>query len=221
VQAQLTPLDGGAGAQPAVAWQPEGLPAQKEPATRFDIVELDGRRVLRLSAERSYGNLVHALPSGDAGRWLSWRWRVDQPNPRADLRQRGADDAAVKVCAMFDLPLDAVPFAERQLLRLARARSSRPLPSATLCYVWDIGLPEGTVLDNAYTRRVRLLVVRGSGSPSMAWRDERRDLHADFLRLFGDESRQVPPLSAIAVGADADNTAGQSLAFVDGLKLQP
>jgi Protein of unknown function (DUF3047) len=145
---------------------------------------------------------------------------VDEPNRLADLQRRQGDDAAVKVCAAFDLPDGAVPFVERQLLRLARLRTGEHLPAATVCYVWDDRLPGGTLLDNAYTRRVRLIVLRGLGTPLHTWAAERRDLHADFLRLFGDEASEVPPLQALVLSADADNTAGHSLAHVADLNLE-
>jgi hypothetical protein len=41
---------------------------------------------------------------------------------------------------------------------------------------------------------------------------------ADFLRAFGDEAREVPPVSAVAVAGDADNTGAHSVAFVAGLR---
>ncbi len=220
-QASLSDIDGGSGSLPPAPWQLRGLPQQKEPFTRFSRVDLDGQSVLRVQAEASYGYLVHALPPLAPARWLSWRWRVDQGNAQADLRTRDGDDAALKVCVMFDLPLDAVPFGERQLLRLARSRSAEPLPSATLCYVWDSRLPPGTVLDNAYSRRVRWMVLHGAGSPTSTWQSERRDVHADFLRAFGDESRSVPSILAIAVGADADNTRARSVAYLAALRLEP
>jgi len=216
----LAPLDGG-GAQAAVPWRTVALPGDTVPATRFSLVELEGRRVLRVESAGGYANLVHPLDGAAAGATtLQWRWRLDQPLARADLRQREGDDAAMKVCVLFDLPLASVPFVERQLLRLARSRSAEPLPSATLCYVWDTSLPTGSLLPNAYTRRLRWLVLRGSGEPLAAWREERRDLRADFLRAFGDEARQIPPISAVAVGADADNTGGQALGYVDALELR-
>ncbi|MGL6109829.1 MAG: DUF3047 domain-containing protein, partial [Rubrivivax sp.] len=211
----------GSGTEPPAPWRAAGLPQQKDAATRFEMVELEGLRVLRLQADSSYGNLLHALAPGDPGRWLSWRWRVDQPNPRTDLRKKSGDDAAVKICVLFDLPLSALPFFERQLLQLARTRSRAPLPAATLCYVWDHQLPVGTELDNAYSRRVRMIVLRGQGTPLAAWQQERRDVHADFLRLFGDEASTVPPIAAIGVAADADNTQGRSLAYVADLVFGP
>ena len=44
---------------------------------------------------------------------------------------------------------------------------------------------------------------------------------ADFLQLFGDETSTVPPVVAIVVGADADNTAGTSLGYIGDLTLTP
>jgi hypothetical protein len=144
---------------------------------------------------------------------------VDRPVEGADLRRKGGDDTALKVCAMFDLPRANLPFFERQLLRIAELRTGEPLPAATLCYVWDAGLPRGSLLPNAYTRRVRFIVL--GGGATQHWQAERQDLAADFLRAFGDESRRVPPLTAIAIGADADNTGSRSLSYLDALRLEP
>jgi hypothetical protein len=219
--AGLEPLDAGVGPAAPAPWHVAGLPMQVKPLTRFTMITLDGKRVLRMEADRSYANLVHALPPGEPGRWLSWRWRVELPNERANLRLSGGDDSPAKVCVMFDLPLDAVPFVDRQVVRLGRMHSAELLPTATVCYVWDSQLPAGTVLDNAFTRRIRMIVLRGKDSPPMVWRTERRDVRADFLRLFGDEASEVPDIVGIGVGADADNTQSRSLSYIADLLLEP
>jgi hypothetical protein len=219
--AGLVPLEAGSGPVPPAPWHVAGLPLQKKPFTRFSIEQVDGRRVLRVEADRSYGNLVHPLPGGDAGRFLSWRWRVDVPNEHANLRTRAGDDSAAEVCVMFDLPLQAVPFVDRQMVRLARTQSAELLPAATVCYVWDTHLPIGTTLDNAFTRRIRLIVLRGADMAPMTWRIERRDVRADFLRLFGDEATEVPDIIGVGIGADADNTQSRSLSYIADLVLEP
>jgi len=212
----VPPLQEGAG------WQVVGLPKQTLPMTRFGFAEQDGQRVLRVEASGSYGNLVHELPDGPPpGRWLQWRWKLDTPLSAADLRSKGGDDAALKVCALFDLPLEALGIVERAKMRMARAVSGQWLPAATLCYVWDPSLPAGTLLPNAHSPRLRWIVARGTGAQVGTWQPERHDLHADFLRAFRDEARTVPPLKAIAVGADADNTGGRSVGWVAALDLQP
>lgn len=223
--ALLRPLEASVGApedQPPSPWALALLPGQTIPATQFKLERLDGQATLRIAAAGSYGNLVHALAGVPGAGQLRWRWRVDTLNNAADLRRRDGDDTSLKLCVLFDLPLAEVPFVERQLLRLARSRSATPLPAATVCYVWDARLPEGTRLDNAYSRRVRYLVLRSGPSREGKWFSERRDVAADFRALFGDESpQQVPPLLAVAVGADGDNTGGRSLAHLADLTLTP
>ena len=216
----LVPLDAGVTPVPP-PWHVAGLPMQKKRFTRFEMVMLDGKRVLRVEADWSYGNLVHPLPSGEPGRFLSWRWCVDLANERADLRVTGGDDSAAEVCVMFDLPMSAVPFVDRQLVRLARTHSTELLPTATVCYVWDSHFPIGTVLDNAFIRRVRLMVLHGANTPLRAWRSERRDVRADFLLLFGDEASTVPDIVGVGIGADADNTQSRSLAYIADVVLEP
>jgi hypothetical protein len=204
----------------AATWRAVGLPGGKVPPAELEAVALEGSQVLRLKTHKSYGTWAHPvspwLPEPDTT--LQWRWRVDQALTNADLRHKQGDDAAVKVCLMFDMPLQAVPFLERSVLRMARAVSGEALPAATLCYVWDATLPTGTILSNAYSRRVRFIVADGAGSPLGQWRTHAPKVHADFLRAFGDESETVPPVTAVVVGADADNTGGSSLAYVADLR---
>jgi hypothetical protein len=216
----LAPL-AGAGPVPPPPWRPALLPRQTKPQSHFDVVDLDGARVLKVESPASYGNLLHLVGAHDgAVHVLSWRWRLDRAIEGADLRYKPTDDAAVKVCVLFDHNLDRVPFVERQVLRWARAMSGEPLPAATLCYVWAPEQVASALLPSAYTRRMRWIVLQGSGSPLAAWHAERRDLREDFLRAFGDEASEMPPIAAVLVGADADNTGGHGLAYVADLVLQ-
>ena len=209
------------GEQIAAPWRVATLPRQTKPVTRFVAERVDGRPALRVEADRSYGNLVHDLPGAAAPRLLRWSWRLQQANPSADLSKRAGDDTAVKVCLSFDLPLDSVPFGDRQLLRLTRASSGEMLPAATLCWVWAGSEPRGALIDNAFTRRVRYIVLRNSSDALATWVDESRDVAADFRRAFGDESEQLPPLTAVIVAGDADNTLARSVAHVSALRFEP
>ncbi len=215
----LAPL-GAAGNTPPPPWHVVGLPQQTKPFTRFSIVDLDGKRALKIEADESYGNLVHPVQV-NAPAHLAWQWRIEKPLENADLRQRSGDDTAVKVCVSFDLPLESVSFAERQMLRIARGKTSEPVPTATVCYVWDAHLAAGTTLDNAFTRRIRYMVLQSGNDRLDRWVGERRDVAADFLRLFKDESTTVPAIVAVAIGADADNTKSHSVSYVSGIVLEP
>jgi Protein of unknown function (DUF3047) len=209
------------GAEPPPPWHVAGLPRQTKPLTRFSVVDVDGQRALRVEADASYGNLVHAVKGPTAGARLSWRWRVDRLVSGADLRLKPGDDVSLKVCVAFDEPLQNVPFVERQVLRIARTQSSEPLPAATVCYVWDTQLPPGTMLANPFTKRLRYVVLQSGTDGLRQWVEERRDVGTDFLKLFGAEVATVPPIIGVAIGADADNTQSRSLGFVAELALQP
>jgi hypothetical protein len=54
------------------------------------------------------------------------------------------------------------------------------------------------------------------------WFDETRDLAADFARAFPAEARGggAPPLAAIGISADGDDTGGSSLAYVGDIRLE-
>ncbi len=212
---------GPAASQARAPWHITGLPNQTKPYTTFSVVELDGRKALRVEAELSYGNLAYPLKFTTTPATLAWQWRADELIDAVDLNTRAGDDVAVKVCVMFDLPLEKIPFVERQLLRVARGKTTEPVPGATVCYIWDRHLPVGTALDNAFTRRIRYKVLQSGTANLHQWKSERRNIAADFTELFGAESSEVPPVIGVLVGADADNTKGHSLAHVADVVIEP
>ena len=218
--ATLAPF-GAVGATPTAPWHVVGLPQQTKPFTRFSVVDIDGKRAIKIEADESYGNLAHPVQMAVPAH-LAWQWRIEKPLENADLRQRGGDDTAVKVCASFDLSIDNIPFTDRQILRIARGKTTEPVPAATICYVWDAKLAAGTALDNAFTRRIRYIVLQSGNDRLDRWVSERRDLAADFMRLFKDESpNTVPPIISIAIGADSDNTKSRAVSYVSGIVLEP
>ena len=208
---------------PAAPWRVAGLPGQKFPMTQFTITPHEGRLVLRVAAQASYGNLVFDTrgqrPGSDT--LLRWSWSLERGLAASDLSTKPGDDVALKVCALFDMPLDGLGLGERTKMRMARSISGEPLPAATLCYVWDRLLPVGTTLANVFSARVRYVVVTSGTAQPGKWFGHERNLHSDFLRAFGHESASVPPLLALAVGADADNSGGQSLGYVGDVLLSP
>jgi hypothetical protein len=188
--------------------------------TRYAIAENDGRRAVRAEADASYANVVHPI-NADIGATpiLRFGWRVDRFPSNSDLSTRKGDDVAAKVCVLFDVPLDRLSFVDRTKVQLGRRLFDRELPAATLCYVWDRTLSDGTWLDNAYTDRVRMLVLRSRADGEQGrWFAERRDLRADFARAFPREAAAgLPKVAALAFASDADNTSSEALAWFDDM----
>ena len=69
--------------------------------------------------------------------------------------------------------------------------------------------------------RVRYLVLNGVETPTGQWTSQRRRIADDFAALFGTESHALPPVIAVAVGADSDNTHGTSVAYLAQLRWIP
>ncbi|MBS0341532.1 MAG: DUF3047 domain-containing protein [Proteobacteria bacterium] len=216
----LTPFASAQGAQPPAAWHFATLPG-KTP-TQFEVTQLDGHRVLKVESNDSYGNLVHKVQVPlDASTSLSWRWRVDKFIDGVDLHSRSGDDGAAKLCVFFNLATDRLPVGEQLRLAAARKLSGEDVPSETLCYVWDAKAAAGETFVNAFTRRIRMMVLRSGPSTSPGgWATEQRNVLADYRRAFGDEAAgATPDISAIAVSADADNTHGSGLSYFTDLSL--
>ena len=234
VFASLSGVTGGAGAQTLQPfskgtvgeslpppWRVVAFPGGGRPVSRFAVEQQGAERVLRIATDKSYGNALHEIKPSvpGAGTKLKWRWKLDKPLLQADLKTREGDDAALKVCALFDLSLDKLGFVERNIMRIARSRTPDPVPAATLCYVWDHLLPEGSRLANSYSQRLRFVVMNSGEKQLGQWQTHERDLVADFKQAFGHETDETPPLIAIAVGADSDNTGDTSLAYVGDISL--
>ncbi|MDM0032560.1 DUF3047 domain-containing protein [Variovorax sp. J22P271] len=217
----LTPFSGATGAQPPAPWHFTTLP-NKSP-TRFEVDQLDGQRVLKVDADNSYGNLVHpARVELNDKATLAWRWRVEAFVEGADLRTRAGDDGAAKVCVFFDFPLDRLSVGERTRLALARRATGEAVPTETLCYVWDNKEAKGNQFDNAFTKRIRMVVLEsGAAAKPGSWTAERRNLLSDYRRAFGGEAGDIQPdVTAVAVSADADNTHGHGIAYFSDLDLR-
>lgn len=208
------------------AWRFVGFPKKQAdlPPTRFEAGRVDGTPAVQVITASSYGTLVHDW-TGAAPARLQWRWRLDTPlsdgKAPPDILTKAGDDAALKVCVMFDHPLDRVPFLERTVLRIARSVSGENLPAATVCYVWDSTHPALTQGPNPYSRRVRFISLQGQGAPLARWVNESRDVAQDFATLFADEQPDgapVPRVTRVLLGADSDNTASNSSGWVADLR---
>ncbi|MBC8055922.1 MAG: DUF3047 domain-containing protein [Rhizobiales bacterium] len=220
-EAVIASFSGAAIGEAPAAWKFATLP-NKQP-TKFSIVELAGSRVLKVETDDSYGNLVHGLHVQVGERsTLAWRWRVDKLIGEADLKTRAGDDSPAKLCVFFAFDRAKLPLGERTKLAIARSTAGQDVPSETLCYVWDNKLPIDTALPNAFTKRIRFLVLQSGAARLGQWVPQRRDLVADYQRMFADESDgTVPEVVGVGVSADADNTHGNGLAYFGDITLAP
>jgi hypothetical protein len=218
--AQLSAFSAATGATAPTPWQYIALPERyAKPLTAIDVADIEGKKVLRLGADKSWGTVAH--PWTGAAQTIQFQWRLDKALTQASFKTKSAEDAALKVCASFDMPADRIPAGERTLFKLAQFFSREKLPTATLCYVWANAEELGSTHASPTTARVRYMVLDRATSPLKAWKSHKRNLSEDFLKAFGTETSTVPALTAIIVGADSDNTQDISLGYVADIMVQP
>jgi hypothetical protein len=199
-------------------WAHETLP--KVQRANAHAIELDaGVPVLHVRSRASASSLVAALPMPAPAVRIGWRWKVSRALPGSDLRTKAGDDYAARLYVLFDLPLEQLALGDRLRLQLARGVSGRDIPAAAICYVWGSeAQAAGTAAWNPYTDRVRMVVVDSGDAQAKTWRAVDRDLRRDWQDAFGGT---MPPVRAVAVGADTDNTSDSVDAWFGDVELLP
>ena len=194
-------------------WAPLTFPSIAR-HTRYRLVAEPTGVVLRADAESSASALMREL-TVDLARYsvIEWRWRVDNVLARSDIRSREGDDYPARLYVTFAHDESSITFADR----VAFSLTGRMPPRAAINYVWDTKSPVGTVVPNAYTDRVRMIVVESGTARVGQWVSYHRNLAEDFRKAFGYEA---PPMSSIAVMTDTDNTGESATAFYGDIVLQ-
>ncbi len=98
-------------------------------------------------------------------------------------------------------------------------RGRTPFLSDVIQYVWDDHFPVGTTGGSPFARNNKVFVVQsGSATPPDGWAVEKRDLVADYQKLFG----KAPHGNVMVIGlmSDSDNTGTESEIYFRRLSLQ-
>lgn len=210
------------------------LPAWLEPyaftdrprRTEFALVRDAGRTVLRARANASTSGLIRRLRlDANAYPVLEWDWKVSSLLEGSDLATRAGDDYPARLYVTFDVPLEQFNPVQRLFLTLARSLWGEALPLAALCYVWDARAPVDTMVPNAYTDRVRMVVAESGAARLGRWLRVRRNVADDYRRAFGGDDpevarRPVPPVNGIVVSSDTDNTGERAEAFFGDVRFR-
>lgn len=184
-------------------YRPYAFSAQSR-HTEYSLVADEGRTVLRARADASTAGIIRDLRVDlDTHPVLAWRWKATRLPLKADLRTREGDDFAARLYVIFDLRLATLATGERLGVTLARFVYGPDVPAAALCYVWATRAAVGTIAPNAYTGRVRMVVVDSGAANLGRWVAHERDVAADYRLAFGEAP---PAVKGVVVSTDTDNT---------------
>jgi hypothetical protein len=186
--------------------------------TDYALVEDDGRICIRARSEGAASGLRHRLDL-DPLRYplLTWRWKVPQLIASADNTSRHKEDSPVRIMVSFEGDIDRLPLDDRMFFDKARI-FGQELPYATIMYIWENRAPVGTVIRNAHTTRIQMIVAASGPTRLGEWKTFERNVVEDYRRAFGEEPGRV---TAVAIMTDTDNTGEQTVAYYGDIAFRP
>lgn len=199
----------------SLQWQHKQFPGKKP--TQYQTVLQDERDAVAAYAQSSASMLrqvVHVEPT--QLHRLRFSWKVPTLMGKADMTQRATDDSPVRIVLAFEGDRSKLSMKNRLLSELVQAVTGEPLPYATLMYVWSNQAPQGSVIENPRTDRIRKLVMESGVKNLNQWLDYERDIRADFEQVFGEAPGA---LVDIGIMTDSDNTQSITQAWYGPLLL--
>jgi hypothetical protein len=147
---------------------------------------------------------------------LSFSWQINKLIAGADMAQRDHDDSPVRLVLAFEGDRNKFSAKNAMLSELSHVLSGRPMPYATLMYVWCNHRPVESVIQNPRTDRIQKIVVESGPQRLNQWLTYERNIRADYEKAFGE-----PPGALIGIGlmTDSDNTRSHSQAWYGAIRL--
>lgn len=142
---------------------------------------------------------------------ISFRWKIQDSIPSADLTRKQGDDAPARVYITFAYDAAQVSWWEAVQFETIKLLYGEYPPISSLIYVWASHAEQGTILTSPYTSRVKVIVLESGAKRKGKWISEKRDIRADYRMAFG--SDDIPMISGVAIMTDTDNTGEEAIAW--------
>lgn len=201
------------------AWHAMTFPDIKSHTLYAAVPDSTHGQVVKATAIASASGLLRKLDlDAHAYPLLRWQWKADNLIDKADVTRKSGDDYPVRIYVTFVYDPKRVSLFERARYGAAKVIYGEYPPHAGLNYIWDRKAAVGTVIANAYTARVKMIVVESGPSRLHEWLVYERNIVEDYRRAFGEEP---PPVSGIAIMTDTDNTGESAVAWYGNIVLRP
>ena len=169
--------------------------------TVYRLENYQGKTVLSASSKTSASGLAVKLrPRQVNNLWLQWEWKALGALPEADNAEGMHDDAPLRILVAFDGNKSKLPLKEKM----------------TLMYIWSGKSSVDTIITNAHTSRIKMIVVDSGWENLGQWHKHQRDLAADYQRAYGETPGDV---IGIALLTDTDNTKSETRALYGDIEL--
>ncbi len=179
--------------------------------TRYSLVREGGVTVVKAEADRSASGLLREITVDlKEYPWIEWRWKAANLLQKADARTKQGDDYPARLYITFAYDPRRLGVFEKLKYESLKLLYGDYPPLAAISYIWDSRAPTETVVPNAYTGRVQMIVVESGPAKLNRWVSESRNLYEDYRRAFGEEP---PPVAGVAIMTDTDNTGESATAY--------
>lgn len=169
-------------------WSPQKFSGQ----TQYQFQTINQQTLLQANSQASASGLVRKLRIDlQKTPILNWSWRIDNTLPGLNEQSKAGDDYAARLYVVVD----------GGLLKWN---------SKAVNYVWSSNQVRGASWNNAYLPdNAKMIAVRGKQDKAGGLVREKRNVAADFKRLYGADIRYI---DAIAIMTDTDNSKGKASA---------
>ena len=203
----------------SAAGEGESLPAGWGPLvfkkiphnTAYSLVKDGDATVVKAESHASASGLVRKVRlSPREYPIVEWRWKIMNLIDKSDVRKKAGDDYPVRFYISFEYDPGRVGFLERAKFQALRLLYGEYPPICAINYIWDGRAELGTIVPNAFTDRVKMIVVESGGDKVGRWVSERRNVLDDYRQAFGNEP---PAIAGVAIMTDTDNTGESATAY--------
>jgi len=183
-------------------WKP--LTFKKIPRlTTYELVQDAENIVVKASSDASASGLTKEVKI-DPKEFpvVRWRWKIDNLVKKSDATRKEGDDYPARLYITFEYDPDKVNFGKKLKYKAGQVIFG-DIPIGAINYVWETKAPVGSIIDNAYTDFVKMVVVESGPKKVGMWVSESRNIYEDYKKAFDEE----PPLiNGVAIMSDTDNT---------------
>ena len=160
--------------------------------TMYKLTQDQGKQVLRADSRGTASGLYREININlEETPYLNWSWRVDNVLQGVDERSKAGDDFPARVYVVV-------------------SGGALFWKTRSLVYVWSSNQAPGSTWDNAYTGNAKVMALRSGAEEAGRWASEKRDIRADFKRLFGSD---IDEIDAVAIMSDTDNSSQNATAW--------
>jgi len=175
-------------------WQQKSFQGNSD----YQIVEIDGRRVLRAET-RSAASALYKSMEIDLRKtpFLNWSWRVDNTYSLTKPESKSDDDYPARIYVVIK-------------------EGFFPWQTKALNYVWCNSKTEKSFWPNPFTASAIMIPVRCGDENLGQWFTERVNIVEDFQRVF---HRSIDTAHGVAIMSDSDNAGGSATAYYQGISF--